>query len=137
MSKYKKTQQLGMNPSTASGRLVKDLLFNFVKKADITCFQCGGELTRDTFSIEHKTPWLDSESPIDLYFDTDNISYSHLNCNIKSARKRGPTVIEHGTVTGYVDKGCRCDPCKEAKASYSKKKYSPEERRKRYLVTGS
>jgi len=86
MSKQKKTQQLGMNPSTASGRLNKDLLFDFISKAGHTCFRCGGELTRDTFSIEHKETWLDSEQPVELFFDLGNIAYSHLSCNVKASR---------------------------------------------------
>lgn len=81
----KKQHQLGMNPSTASGRLVKDLLFSFVK--DTPCFHCGGSLTRETFSIEHKTPWLDSEDPAGLFFDLDNISFSHHACNVSAARR--------------------------------------------------
>jgi len=86
MSKQKKTQQLGMNPSTASGRLNKDILFAFVKEAGHTCFRCGEELTRDTFSIEHKEAWLDSKEPIQLFFDLSNIAYSHLSCNVKASR---------------------------------------------------
>lgn len=80
----KKTQQLGMNPGTASYRLLKDLLFNFVK--DIPCHRCGSELDRESFSIEHKTPWLDSENPVELFFDLENISYSHKSCNSAARR---------------------------------------------------
>jgi len=82
----KKQNQLGMNPSTASGRLVKDLLFKFVKEKHPNCFRCGGPLTRETFSIEHKTPWLDSDDPVGLFFDLDNIDFSHHSCNVKAAR---------------------------------------------------
>lgn len=85
-SQEKKHQQLGMNPGTASNRLVKDLLFDFVQKAGINCFQCGGPLTRDDFSIEHKVPWLDSADPVKLFFDLDNISYSHQVCNYTAVR---------------------------------------------------
>ena len=87
MSKQKKTQQLGMNPSTASGRLTKDLLFKFLIDAGHKCHQCGEELTRDTFSIEHKKPWIDSEDPASLFFDLDNIAFSHLFCNFSAARR--------------------------------------------------
>jgi len=85
-SKDKKSVQLGMNPSTASGRLVKDLLFSFIEKSGCACYRCGEPLTRDTFSIEHKEPWLDSDNPSENYFDLGNISYSHLSCNISAAR---------------------------------------------------
>lgn len=85
--KDKKAQQLGMNPSTASGRLLKDVLFKLAVDAGHKCFQCGELLTRESFSIEHKIPWLDSEDPQKLYFDLENIAFSHLTCNIKAARK--------------------------------------------------
>ena len=87
----KKKEQLGMNPSTASGRLVKDILWSFiVKNCQDTCCKCGNKMTRETFSIEHIKPWLDSDNPVDLYFDLDNISYSHLSCNIAAARRPEP-----------------------------------------------
>ena len=88
----KKTEQLGMNPSTASGRLVKDTLFRLAIETNHKCFQCGGELTRDTFSIEHKKPWLNSEDPLGNYFDQDNISFSHLSCNVKAAKAGRPKI---------------------------------------------
>ena len=85
MSLKKKNDQLGMNVGTASNRLVKDTLFSLVK--DTPCHHCGGCLDRDNFSIEHKTPWLDSEDPVGLFFDLDNITFSHLSCNSGAARK--------------------------------------------------
>ena len=80
----KKQHQLGMNPSTASGRLVKDLLWNFVETTgQSACCKCGEPMSRETFSIEHVTPWLDSDDPVVLYFDLTNISYSHRVCKVK------------------------------------------------------
>jgi len=90
MSKVKKTLQLGMNPSTASGRLVKDTLFRLAIETGHKCFQCGGELERDTFSVEHKTPWLDSDNPRETFFDQGNIAFSHIGCNV-GARRSEPT----------------------------------------------
>ena len=123
----KKQIQLGMNPSTAQGRLLKDLLFDFAVKDGHTCFRCGGMLSRDTFSVEHIKPWLDSEDPRGLFFDIDNIAYSHLSCNV-GARRQGPMPMRgytHGE-SGYRG-GCRCAVCKSA---YSSK------RRRRYIATG-
>ena len=85
----KKQQQLGMNPSTASHRLTKDILFMFVENSGYKCFRCGGSMSRETFSIEHIEDWLDSENPVELYFDLGNISFSHLKCNVKHSRQRG------------------------------------------------
>lgn len=95
----KRQEQLGMNPSTASQRLVKDLLFNLVK--DTPCFHCGKPLTRETFSIEHMTPWLDSKNPVQLFFDLGNISYSHQSCNVAAGRR--PTKRYASKAEGKLD----------------------------------
>lgn len=89
----KKQSQLGMNPSTASGRLVKDVLFSLVVETGRNvCFRCNQKIKREDFSIEHKTPWLDSEDPVKMFFDLDNIAFSHLSCNIKASRpSKSPT----------------------------------------------
>lgn len=115
----KKTSQLGMNPSTASNRLVKDLLFKLVCETGRNmCYQCGGELTRETFSIEHMNPWVDSEDPVKNYFDLDNISFSHHSCNVGARRVLPPPV--HGTISKY-SKGCRCMECSATKRDYARK----------------
>lgn len=126
MSKQKKTLQLGMNPSTASGRLNKDLLFDFISKADHTCFRCGGELTRDTFSIEHKETWLDSSDPVALFFDLDNIAYSHLSCNISASRPNGKkyfTAEEKRIARNEQDRQRWADLGTEAQQELRKVKY--------------
>lgn len=128
-----KKHQLGMNPSTASNRLVKDLLFSLAVEAGHKCFQCGGVLTRDTFSIEHKTPWLHSDDPVKTYFDLGNIGFSHLSCNIGAARKVRNE--ECGTDTKYSS-GCRCEECKTAHATAKRSRYCPDARRAKYLSKG-
>lgn len=129
----KKKNQLGMNPSTASGRLLKDILFNLAINAGHKCFQCQGDLTRETFSIEHKIPWLDSDDPARLFFDLDNIAFSHHKCNVGARRQ--VEIALCGTHSKYV-KGCRCDECKAAHANEYRIKYTPEKRALRYGRTG-
>jgi hypothetical protein len=125
----KKRQQLGMNPSTASGKLLKDLLFDFAVKAGHVCYRCEKNLLRDNFSIEHKIPWLDSINPIELFFSIDNIAYSHLDCNIRYARKN---IINHKHGTrGRYKKGCVCALCREAEAGYRRSIYTTEKRRRK------
>lgn len=128
----KKQKQLGMNPSTASGRLVKDILFKFVKEAGHKCFICSGEMTRETFSVEHKTPWLDSEDPVKLFFDLENIAFSHKSCNIGAARRE---LAECGTPSAYY-RGCRCQACRDSHAEYRRGKYTPTKRSERYKTKG-
>ena len=120
--KKEKTKQLGIDPGTASNRLKKNLLFEFAKRLDMHwCYQCAAEIKdSDDFSIEHKTPWLHSEDPRGLFFDIDNIAFSHKSCNYKAARKRQGKPCP--SLTAYR-KGCRCDDCKKLK-SENQKKYS-------------
>lgn len=114
----KKRSQLKMPQGTASNRLKKTLMFHLLKKLDENyCFQCGAEITHvDDLTIEHKVPWLDSEDPVEAYFNLNNIAFSHFGCNVGAARK--PTKLTgpddpratHGG-EGYK-RGCRCDTCK-------------------------
>jgi hypothetical protein len=130
----KKAEQLGMNPSTAANRLVKDVLWSLVQKTNQdSCCKCGEKMTRDTFSIEHVTPWMDSTDPVGLYFDLDNISFSHHKCNIGDSRR--PSAM-HGSATMYNKYGCRCDLCKAADAEKRASRYSPSQRKAKYLRSG-
>lgn len=117
----KKSSQLGMNPSTASHRLIKDLLWDFVVKSGMdNCYKCGGKMCRNTFSVEHKEAWLDSDDPVGLYFSVDNIAYSHLSCNVSTGRRNKV----HDTKDGY-------------KRAWDKKRvYDPVKRAEQYRRTG-
>ena len=117
-TKVKKTQ-LGMNPSTASNRLNKQLLYTFAKKLDMHwCYHCGAEILGvEDMSIEHKTPWLHSEDPVSLYFDIENIAFSHKSCNYGAARKFNK---QECPSVGSYQRGCRCDGCKKAQSDYRK-----------------
>lgn len=108
----KKNEQLGMPYGTANNRLKKSILFNLLKRYNENyCFQCGLEIEKENeLSIEHKVPFLDSEDPIKLFFDLDNIAYSHLSCNCSAARQTKEAF--HPNIASYK-KGCRCDECKE------------------------
>ena len=88
----KKSEQLGMPSGTAAGRLRKNILFSLLKRLNENfCYQCGGEIEfEDELSIEHKVTWLNSEDPKSLFFDLDNIAFSHLSCNSSAAR-----VVKH------------------------------------------
>tara|TARA_R100000479_G_scaffold107563_1_gene53936 strand:+ start:73 stop:453 length:381 start_codon:yes stop_codon:yes gene_type:complete len=117
--KKEKTKQLGMNPGTASNRLKKNLLFEFAKRLDMHwCYQCAAEIKNsDQFTIEHKTPWLHSEDPRGLFFDIDNIAFSHKSCNYSAARNRKGKPCP--STTAYRN-GCRCKGCIKAQSDYRK-----------------
>ena len=130
----KRPKLLGMHPASASAKLLRDILFDFVQKEGTKCFRCSGDLYRDNFSIEHKESWMSSPNPLESFFDLENISYSHKNCNY--AARDASTEAKCGTAYKYK-KGCRCAECKAAKASLVKKYYTPEGRREKYLRTGT
>ena len=74
-------QQLGMSHGAAAGQLRKRLLFySLVKLKENVCFVCGESIQAvSDLSIEHKKPWENQSA--DLFWDLDNIAYSHLRCN--------------------------------------------------------
>lgn len=103
---------------TASNRLRKLIIWNFVTKyGEDTCFQCGEKITSiDDLSIEHKVPWMYSGREQELYFDLDNVTFSHISCNKGAARK---TYAKCGTKSAY-NRGCRCTECTTANRHYTR-----------------
>jgi hypothetical protein len=88
-SSDKQELQLGMPHGMATSRLRKMLLFRFVQqnKQDI-CHHCCQKISSlEEFSVEHVVPWLDSQDPAQLFFDLNNITYSHRSCNTGAARR--------------------------------------------------
>jgi hypothetical protein len=75
-------QTLGMPQGTAMNRLRKMVLFRQLKKYnDNICTRCEKEIeTVNELSIEHIKPWEGRSA--ELFWDMDNISFSHLRCNI-------------------------------------------------------
>jgi hypothetical protein len=125
----KKAQQLGMNQGTAAARLLRDILWKLIVQTNNNyCCKCKTEMTRQSFSIEHVKPWLDSDDPVGLFFDLDNISFSHLSCNLSSARKNKKGCGNPGS----YNRGCRCSECKAVNALSKRRNYTPEKRRLKY-----
>src|SRR5687768_5824794 len=87
-SSKRKAEFLGMPHGTAVARLKKQLLFSILKKHNENfCFRCGEEiLTADELTIDHKKPWEGID--INLFWDLENISFSHPKCN-RPHRKKG------------------------------------------------
>lgn len=79
----RKAQLLGEPHGTCSARLRKALLFKYLRMAgEDVCFKCGFRIESDThLSIDHKIPWQSSEDPKRLFFDLENVAFSHLACN--------------------------------------------------------
>jgi hypothetical protein len=118
----KKFEQLGEPIGTAVHKLRKSILYKFVQILELDiCYRCGEKITEiDNFSIEHKIPWQNSDTPRELFYDLDNIAFSHLDCNTKARRAKTGRNTVHGTTTAYRY-GCRCDDCKKVSAVYRQK----------------
>jgi len=70
-----------MPQGTAMNRLRKMVLFRQLKKyGDNICTRCEKEIeTVGELSIEHVKPWEGRSA--ELFWDMDNIAFSHLKCN--------------------------------------------------------
>lgn len=79
----KKTEQLGMSFGAAVYHLRKQIMFSLIQQLDrAVCFRCGKVIENvGEFSIDHKQHWLDSDDPSSLFWDLDNIAFSHQGCN--------------------------------------------------------
>ena len=122
MGNIKKNTQLGMSFGTASGRLRKIILWKYICTNNHNiCFHCKKIIDSiDDLSIEHKKPWLDSDDPVGLFFDIENIAFSHTTCNYGAARNaRTGQQTDHGTHNRYKYHGCRCPECVAANTNYS------------------
>ena|ERR1035437_7511225 len=126
---FKSKHQLGMPRGTAGAKLKKALLFSMaVRLNEDNCFRCNSSILKiEDFSIEHKIPWLDGEKPIELFFDLENIAFSHLKCNISAARrsKRYLTIDAKKIATRNFHK------------INQQKHYTKEKRHKKYLIQRS
>lgn len=85
----KKADRLGMSYGKADYKLKKSIMYHLVKESNNDlCSRCGLMIENiDELSIDHVIPWLYSESAKELFYDLNNISFSHLKCNISAARR--------------------------------------------------
>ncbi len=84
-----KSEQLGMPIGTANARLRKMVLFDVLRRhGENVCCRCGEKIESVMeLSLEHKKPWLHVSA--DLFWDLDNIGFSHTRCNQPHTRGRG------------------------------------------------
>lgn len=129
MSNHRKHDLLGMNFSTASHQLRRNIMFRLICEAGKdACFRCGKKIETSTeLSIEHKEAWMQALNPYDSFFDYENIAYSHLSCNASAASK--PHKKHESTEARRLAN-------KPEHAANMRKHYTKERRRARYLATG-
>jgi hypothetical protein len=77
----KKEATLGMGFGKATQRLRKMILFSLVVRLkENHCFVCSKVIDKvEDLSIEHKLPWEGRSA--ELFWDLNNIAFSHLRCN--------------------------------------------------------
>ena len=78
-----------MNEGTANHRLNRMVMFSLIKKCNMdSCFRCGEKIESvKEMSIDHMEDWLHSKDPVKLFFDTENIKFSHISCNSRVTRR--------------------------------------------------
>ncbi|WP_139796379.1 hypothetical protein [Sporomusa malonica] len=52
------------------------------------CYRCGEKIDDITdFTIDRKESWLLGDDPAQLFYDMDNIAFSHARCNYEAGTK--------------------------------------------------
>jgi len=78
---------LGMPYGTAMNRLRKQIMFGLLPRiGEDLCYACQERIeTVEELSVEHIEPWLGRSA--DLFWDLDNIAFSHTRCNVPHVRR--------------------------------------------------
>ncbi len=114
-----KNKFLGLNHGTARNQLKNLFLFKLIVETGRNqCHRCGNPMTAEDFSIEHIKDWLWVDPT--LFWDLNNISFSHRKCNYASSRKTTKIISPEGMSW--------CGKCKQhlPLAEFPKAHHSPE-----------
>lgn len=133
MGNREKSALLGMPFGTASNRLRKAILFRLVQRLnEDKCFRCGKSIVSvDDLSIEHKESWQSAYDPVEAFFSLDNISFSHLSCNI-AAGSGGAVHADMTRLSPEGHKAGRKRRYEEVKNTDAYKKRNRDYQRNRY-----
>lgn len=95
-SNERKAATLGMPYGTANNRLRKMIIFDLLKKSGKNlCARCGLVIEKiDHLSIEHIKPWEGIDP--NLFWDLDNVAFSHLSCNRPHTNSGGAPLRKTG-----------------------------------------
>ena len=111
--------QLGMPFGTACHRLRKIVLFKQLEKhGENVCYRCGERINDvNDLSIEHKVSWENVSA--DLFWDFNNIAFSHLTCNVAHSASDNPrNCFKSGHRLNAIEAPegqARCSRCKDFK----------------------
>jgi hypothetical protein len=86
--------QLEMSLSKAKYKLLRKIMYTYIVYLKLnTCHRCQDTINSvDSMSIEHKVPWRHSTIAKELFFDMDNITFSHVKCNNEFRRKSNEVI---------------------------------------------
>ncbi len=86
-------RELGMSMTSARTLLRKQIMLSMARKLhEDVCFKCGIKIEiAEELSIEHKKFWLHVSS--ELFWDLDNIAFSHRKCNTPDRPGGRPPII--------------------------------------------
>ena len=83
----KRGELLGMTFPTAQSRMQKALLFKLAGDV-VSCYRCKQPITDIVeFSIDHKESWQKAQDPIEAFFNLENVTFSHIKCNMSAGGK--------------------------------------------------
>lgn len=136
----KQAELLGQSFGSANFRLRKNIIFSLLEKhAENRCHVCGLWIdTVDEMTVEHIQPWENRSA--ELFWDLDNIAFSHVKCNKPHSYKGSdrrilspkgqswcPACQEHKDKSLFGLHGSRHDGtqtyCKECRKVIDKKYY--------------
>ncbi len=140
----KHSEMLGMSLSKANSRLKKAIFLDLIKSAKRdSCFRCNKKIeTPDELSVDHKIPWRYESA--DLFWDLDNIEFSHRKCNKKDRPHLGRKIISpkgmawcyehklHLSLNLFTDSGVAHHVCKECRVKRNRKRYPAWKKSKEY-----
>jgi len=76
---------IGMSHASASRQLYRMILLKYLKKLGLNiCFRCKKPIEDvETLSLDHKVDWMNHENAHALFWDINNIAFSHKKCNVR------------------------------------------------------
>jgi hypothetical protein len=108
---------------TANAKLKKNIMFSLLQQlGQDVCHRCSTKIENvKELTVEHILPWLDvysEELSSKLFWNLNNIGFSHLKCNIRASRRHTPAKLaqyallkKQNTIENPNGKA-RCSKCK-------------------------
>jgi len=131
-----KSALLGENVSTAMHKLRKRVLFRLIAKLHMDeCFRCGSQIeTVEELSIEHKEAWQSAVDPAAVFWDLDNIAFSHLSCNVGAAARWNKYETEEERKTARSLSNARAHRVRSESGKAAEYDNRPDRREKRNAI---